>query len=407
MKEYDIAILGGGASGLMAANLLANSHFKTCIIEKNEILGRKLLSTGNGRCNFSNKKQGCQYYNCQDPAFVTSILNKFSTDDICDYLISLGLLTRDVDGYMYPYSNQAYSLVDAMTRQIDAEPILKSQVKSVEENGFNYKITYLDLSSGKKNTIYAKKVIFSLGGKAAPMLGTNGDAYYILSKLGVDISQIYPALCPIKSKDVTSTLSKIRCQAALSIVVDDDTYCQSGEIQFNNGIISGIPAFCLSRYVSSNSIDDVEAYIDFFPDYDNNYLIDLITSMISKASLDTPIIQCLSTLTNKNVVTYILERLDLLNVSVSDFDDLCIKKFTSSLKHTSFVIDGTLDFDKSQVTAGGVYVSQLDEFCQLKSHNGIYILGETIDVDGICGGYNISFAFATAKAACLHILEAN
>ena len=381
-SNYDVIIIGGGAAGLYAA-LCLDERIKTAILEKQPKAGRKLLSTGNGRCNFGN-------INISHGCYHGSI---FRAEDIVrahsgeDFAAKLGILPyTDSEGRLYPYSRTAASVCDTLLAMVNnkknTDIYTDFPVREINFRKGEWLVT------GAENRIFAaKKLIFAAGGKAAPKLGTDGSALAMLEKLGIRISPPSPALCPFLVKERINSLKGVRADARISLKLGDRLiYSEHGEVQFGDNYISGICVMNASCYVKKEA-GLYSLSLDLFPDMSLSKLTEIINRMSERKLLEE---EKYSTLINKKILSY-------LKVSSDP------RKLAFRLKNMDFKIKSLGSFDKAQTTAGGVCGSELDSFLEVKKHKNLFIIGEGCDVHGNCGGYNLMWAWASAFRAAKKI----
>lgn len=378
-SKKSITVIGGGPSGMIAAISAAKQGAKTVrIIEKNDILGRKLLATGNGRCNLTN-------LNCED-----------AIETIC-FFADLGLLTRVEDeGRVYPYSEQAASvqgiLSDAL-RHFDAEILCGREVESIERKDTGFKILIKGYDAVKTDSL-----IIASGGKAGPQYGSTGDGYRWAKALGHTIIRPMPSLVRLVSESSYFHLLKgIRAKGSTELirmnkVVDRET----GEIQFTEDGLSGICIFNLSRHYEKGDM----IRIDLFPDYDKEALKELLIKRM-KTLGDRNIRELLNGLLNRKMIPVILDgngldgerRAETLNQEE-------ILKTVNFLKEWNISITGTRGWKEAQVTSGGIDLAEIDSVTmESKLVRGLYFAGELIDVDEKCGGYNLQWAWSSGIKA--------
>lgn len=385
---------------MLTAILLArkSSDFDITIIEKNNKLGKKLLATGNGRCNFTNEKMesSCYYSNAKDDSeannFVKKVLAGFDEKSVRELFLELGLMSKEKDGYVYPYSNQASTVVEMLKRNLSYYKIkvrLEETVEAVEQ---------LDSSEfvveTNENCYHADKLVLACGGMAASKLGGTTLGYRLAKHMGHSIEPCLPALTGYRCKEkFLKAFSGVRIQGTLTLLVDGKEVAKDqGEIQCVLDGISGIPAFQLCHIASKalHNKKKVSGAIDFLPNIEKEELLSYLQEQ--KKKWDMRAVLC--GLVNEKCVDEILMR-------SKGIEGVC-----DTLKNFTFSIEDTFGFEKSQVTAGGVSLSELDsETMESKLHKGLYLLGELVDVDGICGGYNLQWAWSTAYACANAISE--
>ena len=357
-KIYDIIIVGAGASGLLTASLLSQSGMSVLVLEKNEKAGKKLLASGNGRCNFTNLDMSCEKYYCQK-SWIDGILNNIGPQKVIKTFEEIGIYHRQKDGYVYPYTNQASSLLEALLRSCNKSNInikCNNTIYDIEEEDKLFKVITASSPQMKDAySYYSKKLILAMGGRAAPSLGGSDIAYDILKKLGHGIKKPLPALVGLKPrldnnyiKDFMKRATGIRTRGRVGIKTSkEEIWGQTGEIQFVKDGISGIEIFQLSR-IFSTSIENgekVRLLIDFIPDMEREKLEKWFKQYGAFGIIPDKLV-------------------DLIR-NIND------------LKRLEIDIESTFGFEKAQVTAGGVLLDEIDnKSFQSKIKNNLFILGE-------------------------------
>ena len=401
MKAKNVIIVGGGASGLVAAISAARNGANVTIIEQKDRLGKKILSTGNGKCNLTNEYMEIECFRGDDTSIVSKVLDKFGYKETCQFFESLGVILKNRQGYIYPISDQATTIVDILCMEVEhlnVNVVLNESVVSVNrtKKGFMVK------TNG--NVYYAESVILATGGKASPVLGSDGSGYGIAKSFGHKISPVVPALVQLQGKgNFFKNISGVRTNATVSIYVDGEMLGKdTGELQLTNYGISGIPVFQISRYAAKalHQKKTVKAEIDFLPTMTmeelSNYMEqrkqlhlhkkmgEFFVGMFHSKLID--LFLKIAKVDNKTYVKDVMERQWQILLKL-------IKSF--------FVeIEGTNSFEQAQICAGGVKTTEINpDTLESLCEEGLYLTGELLDVDGICGGYNLQWAWATGFIA--------
>lgn len=423
----ELFIIGAGASGMIAA-IEASRHalgkVNITILEHNNIAGRKLLATGNGRCNLTNRYLDINCFRSHDMGRLKECLGDIQAEDIIDYFAGLGMMCTDKNGYIYPYSNQASTvnsvLVKACIRYgvrmvMDAHVIsIEQQQMNAASGGFVIKTSegYIDEAGNRKKKrceYRADKVILACGSKAYPKLGADGTGYRLARELGHKLIEVVPALTGLKCREKTYSLAAgTRANAEVKLYVDKELVaCDRGELQLTEYGISGIPVFQVSRYAAYGIADGckVSAYIDFMPEIAADELKDILWKNIS-INPEADIYTVLCGMINSKLVSKLLcdcrvEESTLAN-NLSDKELLAI---VMMIKNHYTVIVGTNDYEQAQICAGGVKLSEIDSNFQSVKQSGLYITGELLDVDGMCGGYNLHWAWISGMTAGRHAVK--
>lgn len=396
MINYDIAIIGGGASGLAAAIAAAEAkpELKIVILEKLSRVGKKLLATGNGRCNFTNRNinQNCYYGSC------SKVYNIMENTGIEEFFQTLGVYGyADEEGRVYPLSNSASSVLDGLRLKI-------SQFKNIDII-CDFKVITIKKEkafriSSENNYIYARNVIAAGGGMSQQVLGSDGSILRLLKSMGITITALSPALTSFKvNPEAVRSLKGVRATAIVTLYSDKKTLgTEKGEIQFSDGIISGICIFNLSCLCSNRK--NLCLGVDFLPDINFTELVDILKN-IRLTRKDVAIEDFLTGLLHKRIGIFILKSVTdkALTDKVSKLNEAELKKIAAKIKNCVYDINGLSGFEKSQVTSGGVILSEINDRLESNKIKGLYFCGELLDIIGKCGGYNLAFAFASGMHA--------
>lgn len=401
---YDVTIIGAGASGVMCALALKNKNrnLKVLLLEKNDKLGKKLSITGNGHCNLGNINTDISNYNSLSSLsdfkekleiknfdFLSFLDNSCSLKNYYDYLMHFGVLITNEKGCLYPYSMQAISVCKSFERCLDYLNV------DIKYNYDVFKVTKENECFMVNDEIISKKVVVATGGKSYPKTGSTGKGYNILKSFGHTITDLYPSLTQLKTNyKYIKDLQGVRINAVVNLSVDGLIKSQEeGQVQFTKDALSGICIFNLSRnvgkYIKENK--KVKIIIDLIPNYDQFGLVEYLKSFSSYSIVDA-----LSCVINNKLSFVVSKELGFANKKMEDLTKVQLENVCFALKNMCFNITGTGDFETAQVTNGG---ASLDEFdCNLQSIKckDLYAIGEVIDVDGKCGGYNLSWAFTSA-----------
>ena len=400
-----IIVAGGGAAGLCAAVCAARSGALVTVIEKNNVLGKKLSMTGNGRCNLTNLKIDGSFYNASSKSRMDKWLGQFGPIDTMDFFRSLGIITMNEDGYVYPVSEQAISVVNAFEnelKRLGVNIVYNSQLKSIEHIDGDDGDEYIVKASGAEYRCH--KVIIAIGSlSGAKTTMSTGDGYYICKKLGMKVKDTYPALVGFKtSEDDIMPDAGVRCRGEISFYLGEELLTsEKGEIQLLSTGISGIPVMQASRdiikFVSEKK--PVYAVLDLFADYDDKSFDRLKEEML-KLRDNRSISEFLSGFGNSHINDMILKRMKLSHtMKTSNISDSMLRCILDNYRKIKFNIADSNGYLQSQVTTGGISIGDVNDDFSYVGDTGIYVIGELLDVDGRCGGYNLQFAWMSGFLA--------
>lgn len=388
-----IAVIGGGAAGMAAAVAAAEYGAYVTIFEANDKLGKKILATGNGRCNLSNINASIEHYHGQNADFAANALTEFDVSYTINKFAEMGVLTKIEDkGKIYPYCGNASAVSEALRERIKAlgiEVKYNFEVKDIikKKDGFM-------LVSYKNEREKASAVIITTGGKAFPSSGSKGSGYQLLEKFGHTVTELKPSLVQIKTEPETvKKLKGIKINARVRIGnISDD-----GEVLFTDYGLSGPPIFYLSAYIDNQS----ELSLDFMPEYSKAQTEEILKQK-RKNCPDMFLESFMSGIINKKLGQLILKQAGAapLSRTAKSLNDTEIEKIAQIIKCRKFKIDGTMSWNNAQVTKGGVKTNEFDaDTMQSRLINGIFAAGEILDIDGDCGGYNLQWAWSSGFAA--------
>lgn len=397
----NVVVIGGGASGLMAAICAARNQCKVTIIEQKDKLGKKILATGNGKCNYTNYYQAVECYRGQDCENAWKVLQKFSVDQTIDFFKQLGIYPKDRSGYVYPNSGQAASVLDVLL--LEAKRLKIQMVSSTKVTGIKKQKNQFQILTDQK-TFQADHVILTTGGCASSKLGSDGSGYPIAKSLGHSVVKPLPALVQLKSNaKYLKTVSGVRTEAAVSVLADGKKIAQEqGEILFANYGISGIPVMQVSRFAAT-ALDErkkTELSIDFMPEMTHQQFMDEVEQRIHNGRGRTAEELFIGLFNHK--LTYILLKecgIDPEQPSGKIRMDAW-KKFANLVKNFKMNITDTNGFENAQTCTGGIPLSEVNlDTLESKKTKGLYFAGELLDVDGTCGGYNLQWAWSSGYVA--------
>ncbi len=401
----EVIVIGAGASGLVAGIKAAQQGAKVTILEKNNKVGKKLLATGNGRCNMTNSNISEGNYRSQNIDFVKNIINKYPTSSIRSFFENISIKTRDINGYIYPYSQQAKSVVDKLYNECNSLGVNIVTEVEAKDISFNDGGDFTIITS--KGKYEADKVIISTGLVAG--IGIKGEkidnkqvfALKIADKAGHRVYEIVPGLTGLKCENsFLDKVSGVRWECKISSYSEGELlYEDVGEAQFAEYGVSGIVAFQNASFVSKSLEKDkkTEIVVDFMPEMRQNELKTMLKETLSKFS-NMSLYDILSGIFNSKLVTYFFLNTNI-NGSVKAHSFRDMDKLVKIIKSHRMLVTGTRGYEFAQVCAGGIDTLEIHETMESKKLKKLYFTGEALDVDGMCGGYNLHFAFATGIEA--------
>lgn len=396
-----IAVIGGGASGMMAAIAAASKGAHVILIEHKDRIGKKILSTGNGRCNFTNVHQEPVCYHSDQFLFPWEIVEKFNAQKTISFFLQLGIYSRNRNGYLYPNSDQASAVLDALRMELDR---LKVEIRT----GTSCR----EVIPGKKGfrirtdagDIRADRVIISTGSKAAPVTGSDGSGYDLAKKLGHRLVPVLPALTGLQCEGkFFRSLAGVRAAGSVSIVSEGQCIARdTGELQLTNYGISGIPVFQVSRYASRLLYEkkEVTAVLDFMPDFTEEQMI----AFLKARSAMRP-----EKRADQFFIGLFHRKLSELWIRISgipaekpvgDLTGSELAELARLIGHFEVKVKASNSFEQAQVCCGGIDTTEVNpETLESVYVPGVYFTGEILDVDGMCGGYNLQWAWSSGHVA--------
>ncbi|MCC8159960.1 MAG: NAD(P)/FAD-dependent oxidoreductase [Oscillospiraceae bacterium] len=391
--KNSVAVIGGGASGLVAAIFAAQSGADVTVYESGERVGRKILATGNGRCNMTNINADTGNYHGKNPKFILGAKNKFWTDKTIEFFSDLGIVVKvEEDGKVYPYSDRASDVLDVLRfkmNDLGIRVVNSFEASKVIKNNGKFDIVSYD---GRKES--ADRVIIATGGKAAPNLGSKGGGYDILKSLGHTVTKLSPSLVQIKTEtDVVRKLKGIKLNADVTL----GKYSEYGEVLFTEYGLSGPAVFSLSSRLNEQKTIS----LDIMREYSKDRLFEMLTSRIyrnPKIALENFFVGMFNKRVGQALLKFAgIEPLSRYAVTLSEKE---ISRVCGIIKKWDFNITGTMSWNNAQVTKGGV---STDEFnpstMESRLVKNLYAAGEILDIDGDCGGYNLQWAWSSGCLA--------
>ncbi len=400
--ERKVAVIGGGAAGMMAAIQTAGTGAAVTIYEKNDRVGKKILSTGNGRCNFSNEAMGTEFYHGSGKALADEILSAFDVAQTKDFFSALGMRIRARDGYLYPASDQASTVLDVLRYELDRRHVTVHTQEAVQTLSFDEgRKQFLTGRQGKE--AFYDAVILCCGGKAAPNIGSDGSGFRLAARFGHRIVRPVPALAALVCKEsFYKQVAGVRCDAELTLqVAGKEAGRERGELQLTDYGLSGIPAFQLCRTAAYALLDKepVTVRISFLPGFDKASCGSFFRERLASHETDEMDV-FLTGIVNKKINRLLLKLAGIRETErAKDVSPAAFARLQGLYLGLETVVTGTNGFDRAQVCAGGVDCGEVTRHLMSKKQPGLYFAGEILDIDGFCGGYNLQWAWSSGAVA--------
>ena len=402
----DVAVIGGGASGLCNAVALKflDRGLSVGIFEQLSRVGKKLIVTGNGRCNITNRKIESKRYHSTNEAFFEYALSTYDNLYIENFFADLGVVFTYEGDKVYPYSLQASSVVDALRTFADDSGVktyLDSKVTDISNKGGYYEIVLQDRIVKAKTAVIASG-LYS-GGES---LGSNGSIFELLCKKGYKSVKTTPAIVQIKTENaVTKSLKGIKVSGDVELIKNGKTVkSDNGEILFCDYGLSGPPVMQISRDIPREK-GDYKVSLDIMPEFSYQNIADMLNFRVAILR-GRKLEDFFTGMLNKRVGQQIIKLAGKsLADEVNNLSNRDIKTLCGIIKGMEFAVTGTMGFRNSQVTAGGLDTVQFDDKTMMsKKDKGLFCIGEILDVDGDCGGFNLMWAWSSAICAAFGVL---
>lgn len=395
-----IAIIGAGPAGMAAAIAAAKKGALVSVFERNAVAGKKLLLTGNGRCNFSNMEMDERHFSFPKESFANDIIHSMSAEDVCAFFEEMGVLSIERKGGLYPFTGQSLTIQTALLRTMEkmgVRIIYDTCVGKIIKRGNQF------LVPANEKELCFDAVILACGGKAAPKTGSDGYGYRLAREFGHTVSRIYPVLVQlISDAPDLKTINGVRCYANVTAYIDGrQAAFDYGEVQMTDYGLSGIPVFHLSRFLSKPVEEKKNCIVsvDFLPLIPKDSLDEYFHAAFERQR-ECVLVDFLSGYVHNKLADYVIKQSGLQrDFLLKEFPEEELLLLIHEMKNWKFPITGHKGYENAQVTKGGVLLSELDEKMQSKLIEGLYFAGEMVDVDADCGGYNLHWAWTSGKKA--------
>ncbi|XMB85906.1 NAD(P)/FAD-dependent oxidoreductase [Mycoplasmatota bacterium WC44] len=388
---YDVIVVGGGPSGMMAAITAARNGFKkVLLIEKNNELGKKLLVSGGGRCNITNLKSNNDLMQFVSDRFLYKSLNNFNAVDIKNYFENLGVeLVEEDENRIFPASGKARDILDALMRDLKDKSvdILHENVTDLEKDGYKFKV------KTENNEFTVKTLVIATGGKSYPKLGSTGDGYVFASKFGHRIVKLYPTNTPLVSKERFILDGVLQGLSLNNVTISFKKKKFTGAMIFTHFGLSGPAVLNISKDVYFGLKEGiVDLRLDLIPYVKRDEILEEIRS-------EKFVKSALKKYLPSRLVDYLIEKSNV-SQNVSELSKDKLNKLLELIKNFTVNIDGVRGYENAFVTGGGVALDEVDpKTMESKRVYNLYFVGETLDIDGKTGGYNLTIALSTGYTA--------
>lgn len=398
-----IAVIGGGAAGMAAAIRAAQCGAHVTVYERNDRIGKKILSTGNGKCNFSNEKMSAAYYYGSGSRLIEPVYGRIGVREVRELFEGLGMRIKDKNGYLYPASEQASTVLDVLRYEMERLKVEVHTGQLVTDLKVHKGMLSVETADRSKSVYDA--VILACGGRAAPKTGSDGMGFKLAAKMGHRIVPTVPALTALRCEgDFWKRVAGVRCEAGLTLKADGKKVCaERGELQWTDYGISGIPVFQMSRHAAYGleAHKAVTVEINLMPD-DREDRDGYEAFWIKRwARQDGQTMeQFVTGLVNKKIGLMLLKQAQIKeSEKVQNVSAAYRKRLSELFCSFTVTVKGTNPFEQAQVCAGGVDCSEVTEDLASVIVPGLFFAGEILDVDGMCGGYNLQWAWSSGMTA--------
>lgn len=402
-----VAVVGGGAAGMMAAVQAAYAGARVTVYERNDRVGKKILSTGNGKCNFSNEDMRAACYYGSGAGYVDGFYKQFGVAETKTFFRELGMRIKDRNGYLYPASEQAATVLDVLRYEMERlgiEICAGCRVTGIDGPGNpGYRLTLeTETAAYKKRTYDA--VILACGGRAASKTGSDGTGLAMAKRLGHRIVPTVPALTALRCRETFwKQVAGVRCEARLMLYIDgNEVSSVQGELQLTDYGISGIPVFQFSR-IAAYALQEgrtVTVKIDLMPDPGAADTQEAFWAQRWERQKGQSMEQFVTGTVNKKVGLLLLKLAEIRETeTVCEIEGARRRKLEQLFHAFEVTVKGTNSFEQAQVCAGGVDFAEVTDRLESVRRPGLFFAGEMLDIDGICGGYNLQWAWSSGAVA--------
>lgn len=431
-RKKKIGIIGGGAAGMTAAIAAARQGADVTILEGNERLGKKILATGNGKCNLGNRQLDTSWYYTKDPDILKARLEQFGTPQTIAFFQGMGLMIREKAGYLYPASEQAAVVARVLQIELDTlgvkveggcrvqgifrtDPGHRGEAGGTEkgkdpagglsrQTGPGFQVDGVR-TGGEAVSYYFDRVILCCGGRAAPRTGSDGSGYELAARLGHRIVPVVPALVQLKCRETFfRRVAGVRADAQIAVYHGTRLLAsERGELQITEYGISGIPVFQISRvvnYILAEKGGEVKAVIDFFPDYQEEAYKHFCAARVLLQD-GRSVEDFFTGMLNQKLMGLFLHLAGITDgsIPVSGVPSRNLQRVYQLCRGWEVHVTGSNSYDSAQVCAGGVPLCEITDRMESRLVPGLFLAGELLDVDGKCGGYNLQWAWCSGYLA--------
>ncbi len=398
-----VGIIGGGAAGMTAAIAAARQGAEVTVLEGNDRVGRKLLVTGNGKCNLGNRRLALEQYYTEQPQRLKGFLEQFGTEETAAFFQGIGLLVKEKNGYLYPACEQASAVLDVFRYELAALGIHVACGCKAERLLPGKKGGRIVVKDAKGQSFSFDSVVLACGGKAAPRTGSDGSGFRLAAQAGHSLLPSVPALVQLKCREpYFKAVSGVRADAMIRVWKDGECIAKErGELQLTDYGISGIPVFQLSRQVNYILLEqeEVEVTVDFLPDYGQGEY-EALQAGRKLLQCGRTVEEFFTGMLHKKLMLQFIKLAGLKpGGNVEEAGEAEIKRVYELCREWRLHVIGHNSYDNAQVCAGGVPLDQVTEELESVRTPGVFFAGEILDVDGKCGGYNLQWAWCSGFLA--------